>query len=103
MGVRNPTPIATYNQLVDEVLPYDHDFGPYCTEHGTSVSSGETVDVDSGLTLTGSLTSNVWSGTIKATEPGDYQFRLKGTMADGTVKIELFAINIRDARNRGLY
>lgn len=101
MGVSNPSPLATYRQLVDEVLPYTHDFGPYCTEHGTSVSSAEHVEVDTGLTLTGSLSSNVWTGTIKATEPADYLFRLKGTMADGSVQILLFEIQVKEPRQSG--
>lgn len=98
MALSNPTPFQTYTQLVDEKLPYTHDFGPYCTEHGTSVSSAEHIDVDSGLTLTGSLTNNVWNGTVHATEPGDYYFRLKGTMANGTIQVLLFRIQIKEPR-----
>jgi hypothetical protein len=88
---------------VDERLPYTHDFGPYCTEHSTSVSSAEHVDVDSGLTLTGSLSSNVWAGTVQATTPGSYQYRLKGTMADGTIQIILFQVDIKEGRSGVVY
>lgn len=98
MGQANPTPIVTYRQLVDEKLPYTHSFEPYTTEHGTSVSSAEHVDVDPGLTLTGSLSSNVWTGTVQATDPGDYLWKLKGTMADGTIQIVLFRVLIKEAR-----
>ena len=102
MPVHLAKPLAKYKQLEDEKLNFSHSFDPYASAHSTSVSTVEVVDARA-LNIAGSLTDNTYTGTIQGGTPGDWTFKLKATMADGSIKIDMFEVEIQVARGDGGY
>ena len=89
--------LAQYEQHKGSNLPVSHDFGPFATQHSTTLTDAAAQNATSGLTITDeAASSGLWSARLAATVVGNYTYELKGTFADGSEQVLEFLLCVVD-------